>query len=111
MLTKIMEKVGSNRNLKTVSCDFEMSMINSLRSIIGTNIDIRGCSFHFRKAIWKNIGDCGLQPFFYDNETFNELVYKIYALSFVPKVDVAKFYQVLVVDVIEAKLDTDENWQ
>ena len=111
MLSTIVQKVGPNRRVNAVCCDFEKSMINSVRAILGTQIDIRGCGFHFRKSIWRHISDCGLQNFFYGETTFNELVYKIYALSLVPAEDVVQFYQEQIVDVIDSKLDQDEDWK
>ena len=111
MINRIVEKVGQTRHVDTVICDFEKSMMNALGAILSPEVNIRGCAFHFRKAIWRNIGLCGLQAFFYGEQIFNELVYKVYALNLIPPKDLARLYQEQIVDTICSKREDDEEWR
>ena len=106
MLTKLFEIVGVDNVLTTVVCDFEQSIWKALRSIAPPGLERRGCQFHFRKAVYTKLGDLGLQSFYNVNVEFNELVHRIYALSFVPLANVVQFYEDFVVLYIEKKLDS-----
>jgi hypothetical protein len=61
-------------------------------------------------AIWKNIGEKGLQSLYYQNVRFHELLYKMYALAFVPVSDVVVFYEEQIVADVERGLDADPDW-
>ena len=53
----------------------------------------------------------GLQSLFYQNVNFQETMYKLYALAYVPPKHVVRFYYDLVLDYIECKIDEDEDWR
>ena len=83
MLSKIFELVGSDNALSVVVCDFEQSVWKSLAALAPT-VNRRGCQFHYRKAHNSKLGDLGLKAFYNGDVEFNELVHKVYALSYVP---------------------------
>ena len=64
-------------------------------------VEISGCLFHLRKAIWAQIGKLGLQPLFYENVEFQELIYKIYSLCYVHPDQVVQVYEDEIMPVLE----------
>ena len=112
MLNKILEKVGDDRVLSIVVCDFEQAMWKTLGELV-PNVDQRGCQFHFRKAVYTKLGEFGLQSFYNGNLEFNELVHKVYALSYVPIDDVVQVYEEHIISFIEKKIvpkTGDKTW-
>ena len=60
--------------------------------------------------LWKNLGEYGLQPLFHQNAAFNELIHKLYALSYVPPDQVIPLYKEHIIPEIEDKIDSDKDW-
>ena len=50
----IKEKVGSNVNARNLLVDFESANITAFQEMY-PDIDVTGCEFHFRKAIFSHI--------------------------------------------------------
>ncbi|CAF1004601.1 unnamed protein product [Brachionus calyciflorus] len=71
----------------TISCDFELAIINSIESVF-PETDILGCFFHLKKSIWRQIQNYGLVNEYNDmsNEDNNIRLYAkmIACLAFVP---------------------------
>ena len=107
MMSKIFEKVGNNSNLSVIVCDFEQAMWRTIGVLAHQDVQRRGCQFHFRKAIYSKLGELGLQPFYNGNVEFNELVHKVFALSFIPVEDVVKVFEEHIVSQVEKNLDPD----
>ena len=110
MLNKIFELVGDNRALSTVICDFEQSIWRSM-AVFAPDVDRRGCQFHYRKAIYTKLGELGLQAFYNGNVEFNEIMHRVFALSFVPVEDVVQFYEEQIVSAIEEKIENNDIWR
>ena len=109
MLTRINKKVGATIKLDTVVTDFEPAMYNALMEIY-PDIDHVGCQYHFRAAIWKNVMDKGLQSFFYKNPQFQEFIYTLYALAYVPVDDVIRVYDEFIGPMVVQYLEEEEDW-
>ena len=60
MLTKIFEIVSIDNVLTTIVCDFEQSVWKAIQEIAPTELERRGCQFHFRKAVYSKLGSLGL---------------------------------------------------
>ena len=111
MFDLIKEKVGQEPSI--IVSDFETSVINAVKEVF-PGAQHTGCQYHFRAAIWKNVGAKGVQTFFYRNVDFQEFVYKLYALSYVPTDDLYNVYRDQIVDTVKSKLDAetgDPEWQ
>ena len=72
---------------------------------LSTSMRTRVCQFHFRRAVCTKLSNLGLQSFYNGNVEFNELVHRVYALSFVPPTSLVQFYEDFVVLYIEERLD------
>ena len=55
--------------------------------------------------MYTKLGNLGLQSFYNGNVEFNELLHRVYALSFVPPTNLVQFYEDFVVSYIEERLD------
>ena len=60
--------------------------------------------------LWKNLGEYGLQSLLHQNAAFNELIHKLYALSYVPPDQVIPLYKEHIIPEIEDKIDSDKDW-
>ena len=106
MLNKILEKVGPDGALSVILCDFEQSMLRSIAELL-PNVDRRGCQFHFRKSIYTKLGELGLQSFYNSNVEFNELVHKVYALSYIPMESLVQSFEQHIDSFIEKRIRQD----
>jgi len=61
--------------------------------------------------MWKKLGEKGLQSLFHKNVNFQETVYKLYALAYVPPQHVVRFYVEFVLNYIECQIDEDDDWK
>ena len=109
MLKVVKKRVGTNICLQTIITDYESAMFNSLLEYFPDQ-DHLGCSFHFRKAVWKNMCERGLQSFFYQNADFNELLYKLYALAYIPTEHVIRVWEEQIHPFVEQMYANDEDW-
>ena len=113
ILTAGRNKVASdNPKPTTIVTDFERSVINAI-GLVFPETAHTGCQFHFRAAIWNHVKDKGLQSFFCQNAKFQEILYKMYALSYVPVEQVIRFYEEQILTCVENNLDEevgDEEW-
>ena len=82
MLNKIFVLVGNDNTLSVIVCDFEQSVWKSLAAIAPT-VSRQGCQFHYRKAFLSRLGDLVLKEFYNGDIEFNELLHKVFALSYV----------------------------
>lgn len=110
MLEWIKAKVGDTGRLERIVTDYEKAVINGVKKIF-PSVQHNGCQFHFRSALLKKLGEKGLQSLFYQNVNFQETMYKLYALAYVPPQHVVRFYYDLLLDYIECKIDEDEDWR
>ena len=107
----ILDKLGGQPTaLKTVVSDFEMAVFRSVKKVF-KNVDHKGCRFHKNAAIWKNLGDHGLQGLFHQSPAFQELIHKLYALCYVKIEDVVPIYHQHILPDIQKGIDENEDWQ
>ena len=71
---------------------------------------LKGCRIHKNAAIWRKLGDLGLQALFHQNPHFQELIYKLYSLCYVPVDQVVPFYNEVILPIVEEALDQDQDW-
>jgi hypothetical protein len=82
--------------------DFENTVLKVLKSRFPSS-KISGCTFHMRQAIWRKLQEMDLIPFFHRDADFQELVYMVYALSFVPQDKIVDYYEEVILQRIEDK--------
>ena len=109
MFSIIKEHLGDCSKLSTIISDFERAVFQAVYRVF-PGIEQRGCRFHFNSAIWKNIGDKGLQSLFYQNPSFQEVFYMLCGLAYVPVDKVQTFYKDYIEKQIEQTLEKDEEW-
>ena len=110
LFSVIKEKVGPDvtPNL-TILTDFEKSVFNAGGKVFPDVIQ-RGCRFHRNAAIFAQVGAKGLQSLFYSNGKFQELVYKCYALCFVPADLALGVHEEVIVPAVDEGHNTEPEW-
>ena len=68
--------------------DFEISMIQAIRAILGDDITITGCIYHLTQATWRKIQDLAMVNRYRDDEAFQHFCGMLDGLAFLPVDDV-----------------------
>jgi hypothetical protein len=79
--------------------DFEAAMIKVLKSRF-PGVELIGCFFHFRKALWRKLQDLGLTSFYNSNPQFQMWINMVAALSYVPVDQVAEYYDSVILQIL-----------
>ena len=111
MFHTLLNKLGGQPNsLKNIMSDFEQAVFKSVSKVF-TRVEHKGCQFHLNQAIWRNLGEHGLQSLFHQSPSFQEIINKLYALSYVKVNDVVAVYRDHVLPNIQQGLDENVDWQ
>lgn len=78
-----------------IMCDFELAFIKAIQSVFPECI-VKGCLFHMRQALWRNVRDCGLQIMYRENSAFARNLRQLFALALVPIDDVIPAFEALI---------------
>lgn len=70
-------------NLRTVVADFESSFWKAVRSVF-PDIAIKGCSFHWRQAVWRKVDSLGLRVPYLTSGAIHSYIKEVLALSYIP---------------------------
>jgi len=111
MFSVLKNKLG-NVKVTQVVCDFEQAVLNTVKQVF-PQVEITGCLFHSRKAIWTHICSprVGLKSLFVDDEKFQEWVYMLYSLCYVPPEDLVQAYENVLLPIIFNKTQEGEDWE
>ena len=82
MLERTKAKVGDTGRLERIVTDYEKAVINGVKKIF-PSVQHKGCQFHFQSALWKKLGEKGLQNLFYQNVNFQEMCHHSMWLGFI----------------------------
>lgn len=91
LLKQIANRQNINFEPNSVSLDFECASRNAVTQIFPA-AELKGCLFHYTKAIWKKTQECGLQTEYRDNPDVNRLVRRAAALPLLPLDDVDDYW-------------------
>ena len=78
------ERLGFNVNPENIVCDFEKSVINAAKLVLGQHINIHGCFYHLTQASWRKIQSLGLADLYKTNNDIKQFCGKIDGLAFLP---------------------------
>lgn len=110
MLKVLLDKLGGQPDsLKTVVSDFESAIFKTVKAML-KNIDHKGCKYHKHAAIWKNLGEHGLQSLYHRNPRFVEHINMLFGLCYVREDDVVSLYMEHIFPEIEKNIEEDEEW-
>ena len=107
---KIKEHVGEQNCPKTIISDFEQAVFSICAKVFPT-VSHKGCRFHHNAAVWKNLGDHHLQELFNQNPRFQELIYLMYTLCYVPVDQVKSYYDEVIIPQVQEGVDHDQEWE
>jgi len=82
-LKRTFVNVGLLYRPRSFNVDFELSMLNAIRSHF-PNAIIHGCYFHYCQAVYRKLAELGLAPAFMGNKAFHIWVKKILACPYLP---------------------------
>ena len=85
----------------TVLCDFELAVIRSVNEVLGGDINIQACFYHFTQATWRKIKELGLVQRYKTDEDFKMFCAKLDGLAFLPIDDVVEGFDQLRANVPE----------
>lgn len=71
-----------------VITDFEKGVINAPKTVLGDDVQIRGCFFHLCQNTWSKIQQTGLVPKYKDDEEFRHFIGMLDGFAFLPLGDV-----------------------
>ena len=110
LFSKIKERVGTPNRLTTIITDFELAVFKAC-DIVFPDVQHKGCRFHHNAAVWKNLGDHNLQSLYYQNPRFQELIYSLYSLCYVPSDRVNEYYHEVITKLVDDGDEKDEEWE
>jgi hypothetical protein len=84
----------------TVMSDFEKAVLNTMEKTFPT-ANVRGCNFHHKQAIRRNIQTKGLQVLLNNSTKFMYFVKMLYGLSFVPPDKVTDIFENHIMDYLD----------
>ena len=108
MFQLLRHRVGDISKLKTVISDFERAVFSAVYHVF-PGVTQRGCNFHYTAAVYKNVGAKGLQSLHYSCPGFQELIYMLYGLAYVPVDKVVDIYTELLEPQFQVLIDEDED--
>ena len=83
ILRRQLRKRNKNLPVKEIICDFELGFKNAVETDF-PQVRIRGCYFHFTKALLKRIKEIGLFNNYRNDPLLNAFLRKIMAVGFLP---------------------------
>ena len=91
--------------------DFESPMIKEFRATFGSKVRLTGCYVHFRRNLWKRLGQAPhMLSLYCKQRSFHIFVNCIAGLAFVPSARVPEFYKALIDSQLATVLkDVDSN--
>ena len=95
---------------KIVITDFEKAVFKAVEEVFPT-VEHKGCRFHLHQAVYRKMGQLGLQSLVLRNPAFQELYNKIKALSYVPLEEVVSFYLEDILKSAEDLLESEIDWK
>ena len=89
------EVVGLFPDPLTVLCDFELADIRSVNDVLGGDVNIQACFYHFTQATWRKIQELGLVQRYRADDDFKMFCAKLDGLAFLPIDDVTAGFELL----------------
>lgn len=83
LINNIFSRYNIQFNPLLFQVDFELAVINALK-IVYAKVKIRGCYFHYAKAIWRNIQEYGLTRLYRYSQNFKFYVAMISIIPLIP---------------------------
>ena len=78
------EELGFNLDPDTITLDFEVAVMNSLRTVFGEHTKLHGCFYHITQNTWKKVQELGLAQKYKESIDTRLFCGMIDALAFLP---------------------------
>ena len=83
LIKNVSVQLGHQFNPGTFCIDYESAVITAIDELF-PNSRVRGCLFHYSQALWRYVQTCGLVQRYRNDDNFNRLVRRAFALPLVP---------------------------
>lgn len=83
-LVKCVVETGRVPNPKYVMLDFEIGAMSAIQSVLGPQVQVKGCFFHLCQSTWRHIQEYGLARAYKSSEDIKQFCSMIDALAFLP---------------------------
>lgn len=80
--------------LQTLVADFENSFWRAARSVF-PDVNIKGCSFHWRQAVWRKADSLGLRVPYMTSGVINSYIKELLALCYIPAEHIKQSFEKL----------------
>ncbi|XP_060869712.1 uncharacterized protein LOC132944409 isoform X1 [Metopolophium dirhodum] len=94
VLKNFIKSMLSELKLKTISIDFEQSMIQAIE-LVFVDVNIQCCYYHLSQSIWRKVQNIGLATKYKENENVHQIVGMLKGLALLPLKYVKKGMSVL----------------
>ena len=91
---KVIKKLLPNTKVKKMVADFQSSIWQGFLSVC-PNADVQGCVFYWTQAIWRKMGELGLQKPYQSKKPLYCFCRKLMALPFLPHENINGAFQKL----------------
>lgn len=78
--------------VQAVVADFELAVWSAVKNAL-PGVTQRGCCFHFKQAVWRNVQNVGLQVAYGSDDNVNRLCRKTMALAFLPPAVISRAFE------------------
>ncbi|XP_062594510.1 uncharacterized protein LOC134255924 [Saccostrea cucullata] len=89
----VKERLG-NSSVEMVTADFEAGAWQAIREVFPT-VTLKGCVFHWTKAVWTHVQQLGLVTTFREREGTHNFIKQLLALPFLPWTHIADVFRVM----------------
>ncbi|XP_060869713.1 uncharacterized protein LOC132944409 isoform X2 [Metopolophium dirhodum] len=83
VLKNFIKSMLSELKLKTISIDFEQSMIQAIE-LVFVDVNIQCCYYHLSQSIWRKVQNIGLATKYKENENVHQIVGMLKGLALLP---------------------------
>ena len=105
----IKEKLGDGIKAKQMLLDFEVANITTFQEMF-PEIEVSGCEFHFRKAIFSHIQKKKIVDLFNQSQEFQLFLNMVYSLAYVKPDDIVEVYDTVILEYLEENADLWPDW-
>ena len=93
VLKKLLEIIPAPK-VQRVTVNFEWAIWRAFSKVM-SNIEVKGCAFHWTQAVWRKVQGLGLQTVYTNDKATNSYVRRLMALPFLPHETILAMFEKL----------------
>ena len=96
-LLPLFGRAENAQGVRTILLDYEPALWQAFHTV-APRATLAGCAFHWVRAVFRNLGDCGLKRAYAANPAFKHFARRVLAMPYVPAAEIPGVFQRLVAD-------------